>query len=64
MDHEMKVPGIRFICLLLATPIMGWIVLICAEKFEKSWKTNNRRKKWLACCGLFMLLAAISGWLR
>jgi hypothetical protein len=64
MGHELKIFAIRFLCLLLVTPVMGWVVMICAEKFEKSWKTNNRRKKWLVSCGLFMLLAAIGGWLQ
>ncbi len=64
MNHELKVFTIRFFGVLLAAPIMGWGIMICAEKFEKSWKSNNRRKKWLASCGIFLILAGIGGWLR
>lgn len=63
MAYELKILGIKFLALLLATPIMGWIMMGCAEIFEKAWKTNNRKKKWLVSCGWFMLLAAIGGWL-
>jgi hypothetical protein len=48
--------------MLFITPIMGWVLMVFAEKFEASWKTNNRKKKWLTSCSLFLFLAAISGW--
>ena len=64
MSHELKIFAIKFIGLVLLTPVMGFGVMICIEKFEKSWQTNSRKKKWLASCGLFFVLAAISGWLR
>jgi hypothetical protein len=61
---ELRVFGIKLATTLIATPIMGWVIMKCAEGFEKYWKTNNRRKKWLVSCGLFLLLAAIGGWLQ
>lgn len=64
MDAETRSVAIRFCGLLLATPIMGYVFMLGAEKFEKVWKTNNRRKKWLVSCGAFFLLAGIAGWLR
>lgn len=65
MNQEVKLFAIRLTGLVIATPIMGYILMLCGEKFEKAWKTNNRKKKWLASCGLFFLLAAgIAGWLR
>lgn len=54
--------AIKIIGTLVATPIMGWGIMRCAEQFEKAWKTNNRKTKWLASCGLFLVLAALSGW--
>jgi hypothetical protein len=63
MSYELKMFAIKLLCLLLATPLMGWVIMKLAESFEKSWKTNNRRKKWMVSCGVFMLLAVISGWL-
>jgi hypothetical protein len=63
MAYELKNLSIKFLLLLLATPLMGWVIMRSAESFEKAWKTNNRRKKWMASCGVFMILAAISGWL-
>lgn len=62
MNHEFKIFAIKFVGTLLAAPIIGWGLLRFIEKFEATWKTNNRRKKWLVCCGLFLVLAAISGW--
>jgi hypothetical protein len=63
MGYELKLFAINLLCLLLATPLMGWVIMRLAESFEKSWKTNIRRKKWMVSCGVFMLLAVISGWL-
>ncbi len=63
MGDELKIFAIKLLWLLVATPIMGWVIMRLAENFEKNWKTNNRRKKWMVSCGVFMLLAVISGWL-
>ena len=64
MNHELKIFLIKLGGLLFATPFMGWGIMKCAENFEKTWKTNNRRKRWLVSCGFFLIIAAISGWLR
>ncbi len=63
MVYELKIFAIKLLCLLIATPIMGWVIMRLAESFEKAWKTNNQRKKWMVSCGVFMLLAVISDWL-
>jgi len=62
MNHEFKVFTIKLVSTLLLTPLIGWVIMGFVETFEKAWKTNNKRKRWLACCGLFIILAAISGW--
>jgi len=62
MSQELKLLIIRVGVALLITPLMGYVLMICAEKFEQIWKTNNRKKRWLATCGAFLILAAISGW--
>lgn len=64
MAHELKILAFRLCAILLAAPIMGWGLMVCMERFEKSWKTNNRKKKWMASCGIFLVLAGIGGWLR
>ena len=64
MAYEPKIFAIKLAGILLLTPLMGYGLLRCAESFEKAWKLNNRRKRWLAMCGVFFLLAAIGGWLR
>jgi hypothetical protein len=64
MTPELKKFLIKFVGLLITTPIMGFCLLLNFEYFEKIWKQNNRRKKWLVMCGVFFLLACISGWLR
>jgi hypothetical protein len=64
VSQELKVFAIKLAGMLFATPIMGWVIMIGGEEFEKAWKSNSRKKKWLVCCGLFLLLAGIGGWLR
>lgn len=64
MLSELKNLAIRFVFLLIATPLMGYVFLTFGEHFEKLWKSNNRKKRWLGCCGLFFLIAGISGWLQ
>jgi antibiotic biosynthesis monooxygenase (ABM) superfamily enzyme len=64
VNLELKIFAIKLIGTLIATPIMGWGIMVSAEKFEKAWKTNNRKKRWLACSGVFFFLAVIGGWLR
>jgi len=62
MNYEIKVFAIKLGVTLLLTPLVGWVIKGFLETFEKAWKTNNARKRWLSCCGLFIILAAISGW--
>jgi hypothetical protein len=62
MNPEFKVFAIKLICTLILMPLMGWVLMGFVEFFEKAWKTNNETKRWLSCCGLFIILAAISGW--
>ncbi len=64
MDYTLKMFAMKLAGVLLAAPIMGWGILLCAENFEKAWKTKNRKKRWSVCCGIFLLLAGIGGWLR
>ena len=64
MRQELIRIAIRVIGTLIVTPIMGYLLLGTAEIVEKAWKTNNRRKKWLAMCGVFFILAGIGGWFR
>lgn len=63
MSYELKMFAIKLLCLLLITPIMGWVIMRSAESFEKAWKSNNPKKKWMVSCGVFLLLAVIGGWL-
>jgi hypothetical protein len=62
MSHDVKHYLLRLAVFSALTPIMGWAIMNLAENFEKAWRTNNRRKKWMASCGIFMFLAAIGGW--
>ena len=38
MAYELKIFAIKLLCLLLATPLMGWVIMRCAESFEKAYK--------------------------
>lgn len=64
MDAELKRIGIKIIGTLILMPLMGWVLLKNAELVEKAWTSNNRRKRWLAMCGVFVILAAIGGWFQ
>ncbi len=63
MSNDLCNINIKLIGLIIATPIMGWVIMTCAESFERTWKTGNRKKKWAASCGVFLILAIIGGWL-
>ena len=62
--EDLKHLGLRLGIMLLLTPLGGWIVLKCAQEFEKAWKTKNKMKMWYASCVIFALIAGLSGWLR
>lgn len=62
MSYELKMVVLKLTTTLLLAPVMGWIIMRSIESLEKAWKTNNKRKKWLACCGCFIIFAAIDGW--
>jgi hypothetical protein len=65
MITELKAFAIRLIATLIITPFVGWIMLRLAEKYEKYWKSGNRKQRWLVMCGIFFFLAAgIGGWLQ
>jgi hypothetical protein len=64
MNHELKFFLIKLAVLLCLTPVIGFCLFRYFEYFEKVWKTNNRRKKWFATCGIFFILACIAGWLQ
>lgn len=64
MEVELKKIAIKFIGTLIVTPFMGYALLKSAELVEKAWKSNSRRKRWLAMCGVFFFLAVMGKWLQ
>ena len=64
MGHDLKFFLIKLAALLVLTPILGYFLLCYLEYFEKIWKTNDRKKKWLVTCVLFFMLVCIGGWLQ
>lgn len=64
MVPELKILAFKFMALLVATPFMGWGIMLSFEKIETAWKTRVKKKKWLASCSLFMVLAFIGKWLH
>lgn len=64
MGLEFKRIAIKVIGTLIITPLMGYALLGCAELLQKAWNSNSRKKRWLAMCMVFLLLAAISGWFQ
>lgn len=63
MIYELKMLGLKLLILVSVAPMIGFFLLKFIDEAELAWKTNNRRKKWIACCILFMFLAAMLGWL-
>lgn len=64
MSHELKLLLIKLAALLALTPLAGFGLLRYFEYYEQIWKTNNRKKKWIATCILFFILACLGGFLQ
>jgi hypothetical protein len=64
MSTELKIFGIKFAAFLLASPFAGFALLKMTDMIEEAWKSNNRRKKWIALSVLFFLFALLSGRLQ
>jgi len=64
MSYELKFFFIKLAALLALTPFIGYGLLCYFEYFEKIWKSNNRRKKWLLTCVLFFVIACLGGFLQ
>ncbi len=64
MSYDLKIFAIKLASTLIAAPFFGWGIMLYAEMLEKSWKTSKRRGKWVLSCGIFLIIAVISGWLR
>ena len=64
MIPELKIFLIKIAVMIGLTPFMGYAMMKGVEDFEKLWKTNKRKKKWIASCIAFLALAIIGGWLR
>jgi len=62
--EELKIFAFRFLGILILAPLVGWLLLLFIEKFEKDWKSGNRKKRWMVLSGVFIILAATGGWLR
>jgi hypothetical protein len=61
---ELKKFAMKTAAVLIIAPLAGWLFLRFIEKFEKDWKSGNRKKRWMILSGVFILLAGIGGWLR
>ncbi|MDE3045721.1 MAG: hypothetical protein KGJ02_03660 [Verrucomicrobiota bacterium] len=44
MNSDLKIFAIKLAGVLLATHLMGWGIMLCAESFEKAWKAHQRQK--------------------
>lgn len=55
---------IRLVALMIVTPFIGIILVRVLEGFEKAWKSNQKKKRWMACCVAFIGLALALGWFR
>ena len=61
---EVKVFAIKLLGTLIISPLAGWLLLRLVEMCEKSWKSGDRKKRWMILSGVFILLAGIGGWFR
>ena len=61
---ELKVFGMKFLGLALSAPFFGFALLKLSEEIEKAWKSNDKKKKWIALCLAYFVFAILSGFLR
>jgi hypothetical protein len=54
----------RLLTLFIIAPIFGYGILISVEHLIKTWKTNNRFKKWLVITEILLFLAIALGALK
>lgn len=60
----MKVFLLKFVGLIISTPLLGYGALLIIENIEAAWKSNNRKKKWFALSMAMFALAILLGWLQ
>lgn len=63
MGTYIQTLSIKLAVLILITPICGYGLMRGLEFMEKQWKSNNRKRKWLATCCAFLILEILSGFL-
>ncbi|MFA6119146.1 MAG: hypothetical protein WCT85_06465 [Parachlamydiales bacterium] len=61
---EIKHIIIRLVTLLILTPVFGYGVLLSIESLIKAWKSNNRKKKWIAITITLLFLSIALGGLK
>jgi hypothetical protein len=48
---------IRLIVLVVVAPLIGMLLVDLLQRFESTWKTKEKKKRWKACCLAFISLA-------
>lgn len=61
---ELKIFLFKLLGIFAFAPFGGWLLLRFIEISEKSWKSGDRRKRWMILSGVFIILAGIAGWLQ
>jgi|GEM_PF-1167775 len=64
MYYELKIFGLKVLCLLIVAPIFASGLLQVIDKLEKAWKENDRKKKFWSLTLLMIFVGIILGWLR
>ena len=60
----LKILGWKLLALIVTAPFAGIALVSLSEEIEKAWKSNNRKKKWVAMSLLYFGIAVLCGALR
>lgn len=56
--------GLRLISFLIVAPLLGYFLVYLIDQTLEAWKSNNRRKKWIAMSTVAGFYLALTGWFR
>ena len=61
---EVKHILIRLLFLLIVTPIFSYTLMNCIDDLKVSWKSDNKKRKWVSLTLTFLFLAIALGALQ
>jgi membrane protein DedA with SNARE-associated domain len=53
---------IKAVGFIVCVPLLGYAVLVAVELIQNAWRSNNRKKKWIAMTMIAGAYLALNGW--